>query len=69
MIKEFKVENLEVKIYPSRENMGIEAAELAADKIKTLLSDKEEINIIFAAAPSQNEFLKALKEKNSDRLE
>ena len=63
MIKEFKVENLEVKIYPSRENLGIEAAELAADKIKKLLSHKEEVNIIFAAAPSQNEFLKALKEK------
>ncbi|HTN19689.1 MAG TPA: glucosamine-6-phosphate deaminase [Pelobium sp.] len=63
MIKEFKANNLDVKVYPTRAHMGIEAAELAAEKIKELLSEKDDLNIVFAAAPSQNEFLKALKLK------
>lgn len=63
MTKEFKAESLTVKIYPSRLNMGYEAAELASERIIELLAQKAEINIIFAAAPSQNEFLEALKLK------
>lgn len=61
MIREFKAGLLDVKVYPSRSHMGVEAAEIAAEKLKELLKEKKEINIVFAAAPSQNEFLKALK--------
>jgi glucosamine-6-phosphate deaminase len=60
IVKEFKADKLDVKIYDSRKSMGAAAAAEAVAKIKELLSGKEEINIIFAAAPSQNEFLEAL---------
>ncbi len=40
--------------------MGKNASIECASKIKELLSKKETINMIFAAAPSQNEFLQSL---------
>lgn len=51
---------LEVRIYRSREEMGKDAAINVSDTIQQLLSKKEEINIIFAAAPSQSDFMKEL---------
>jgi glucosamine-6-phosphate deaminase len=48
------------KIYANRREMGKAAAIAVAAKLRQLLSTQEEINIIFAAAPSQNEFLEAL---------
>ena len=55
-----KIDNLTVKILPSRKEMGMAAAEDIRAKINELLSQKDEINMIFAAAPSQNEALEAL---------
>ncbi|TKB99203.1 6-phosphogluconolactonase [Pedobacter cryophilus] len=63
MIQEFKVQELTVKVYKDRKEMGEAAAEIAAAIIRRLLAHKEEINIVFAAAPSQNEFLDSLKTK------
>ncbi|MEO6134485.1 MAG: glucosamine-6-phosphate deaminase [Ginsengibacter sp.] len=60
MLKEFKVDNLKVNVYGDRKDMGEEAAKMVAEKIKSLLLSKNEVNMIFAAAPSQNEFLTAL---------
>ena len=57
---EFYADKLAIKIYDSREKMGLAGAEIVAQKIKTLLSAQEFVNIIFASAPSQNEFLAAL---------
>ena len=51
-----------VKRYPTRAAMGAAAAAEAAEVIRNLLAKKDEINMIFAAAPSQNEFLQALVE-------
>src|SRR5690554_5011735 len=59
-VKEYKADKLTVKVYDSRDSMGQEAAKEARAKIKELLSQKDEIGMIFAAAPSQNEFLAAL---------
>ena len=59
-IKSFKVDRLSVKVYDSRESMGASAACEAASCLRDILSKKEEVNIVFAAAPSQNEFLAAL---------
>ncbi len=53
----FKKDKMEVKIYDTRDAMGKGAAEDVAAAIKKLLSEKEEINMIFAAAPSQNDML------------
>lgn len=59
-MKETKVGSLRVCIYPDRATMGKEAAKEAASAIRFLLTEQEEVNVIFAAAPSQNEFLDAL---------
>ncbi|HOJ09836.1 MAG TPA: glucosamine-6-phosphate deaminase [Clostridiales bacterium] len=61
-IKEMQVDKLRVKIYETRQAMGEGAAKEAASKIKELISQKGEVNVIFAAAPSQNEFLASLIE-------
>ena len=59
-IKEMQVGKLKVKVYETRQAMREGAAKEAAARIKELISKKGEINIIFAAAPSQNEFLASL---------
>ena len=61
----FTKEMLVVKIFSTREEMGKKAAEDVSRKINELLSQKPEINMIFAAAPSQNEFLEALIKDHS----
>lgn len=53
----FNVDNLEVKVFKNRSALGKEAAIDVGLKIKSLLKDKDEIRMVFAAAPSQNEFL------------
>ena len=58
-----KVDRLEIKIFETRKEMGESAAKMVADKIRELQKSKEYINIIFASAPSQNEFLAALSEE------
>ncbi len=60
LLKTFKSGKLDVRIYDSRKSMGQAAADDVAACIRDLLSRKDEIRIIFAAAPSQNEFLEAL---------
>ncbi|MFA9380044.1 MAG: glucosamine-6-phosphate deaminase [Acetanaerobacterium sp.] len=59
-IKEFNVDRLMVKSYDSRLSMGAAAAQDIAAEIQALLHDKDEISMIFAAAPSQSEMLEAL---------
>ena len=56
----FRKENLEVRIFSSREEMGEFAAYDVAAKINELLKKKAVINMIFAAAPSQSDFMKEL---------
>ncbi|TZF81437.1 glucosamine-6-phosphate deaminase [Pedobacter sp. BS3] len=61
-----KIENLDIRIYEDRKQLGESAATLVADKLNELLTSKPFINVIFAAAPSQNEFLSALIQKDID---
>ncbi len=56
----FRKGMLEVRIFPDREDMGKEAARNVSDSIQKLLENRNEINMIFAAAPSQSNFLKEL---------
>ncbi|MBP3699242.1 MAG: glucosamine-6-phosphate deaminase [Oscillospiraceae bacterium] len=51
---------LNVKIFETRAEMGKAAAMDVKDRILSLLEVKDTINMIFAAAPSQNEVLAAL---------
>ena len=57
IVKTEQVDKLNVKVYQTREEMGKAAAEEAAAAIRAAIAAKGEINMIFAAAPSQNEFL------------
>lgn len=66
MRRQFKVDKLHVRIHEGRSAMGKDVAAMVANKITSLLAEKDVINIIFAAAPSQNEFLDALTEKHID---
>lgn len=66
LINEFYIEKLKVKIYSNRSLMGAEAANKAEEIINELLNEKSEVRIIFAAAPSQNDFLDELVQKNID---
>ena len=55
---------MEIEVLDSREEMGIAAAKRVAEKIRELQQEKSLIRMMFAAAPSQLEFLQALvKEK------
>jgi len=56
----FVVDKLTVKAYDSRNEMGACAAAEAAAALKKALAEKDVIKAIFAAAPSQNEFLASL---------
>lgn len=57
---EFLKEKLTVKRYPTSKEMAHEAVIDVSAKIKELLATKEYINMIFAAAPSQAEFMAEL---------
>lgn len=63
LIKTEQTGTLAVRIYDTRAEMGHAAGNDAADVIVALLEKKPEINMIFAAAPSQNETLAALCER------
>lgn len=60
LIKDFYCDKLRVRCFDTRKEMGDCAGKEAAEKIKELLKTKETINVMFAAAPSQNETLAAL---------
>ncbi|MDR0409229.1 MAG: 6-phosphogluconolactonase [Spirochaetaceae bacterium] len=64
--KTMRIDTLWVEAYQNRSAAGRAAADACEGFIKTLFNKKESINIIFAAAPSQNEFLLALSEKDID---
>ncbi|MFC5409431.1 glucosamine-6-phosphate deaminase [Larkinella bovis] len=59
----FQVDQLRVNLYPNRRELGQHAARAVADKIRELQQTQERINIIFASAPSQNEFLETLAQE------
>ncbi len=60
LIKKNNVDKLQVQIFDTRSEMGAAAAADIHDKILELLAQKQEINMIFAAAPSQNDVLQSL---------
>src|SRR5690606_19252456 len=52
--------HLQVNRFETRAEMGQAAAEQVVKRIQELLKTRDQINMIFAAAPSQNELLEAL---------
>ncbi len=59
-MKTWKKDLLTVNVYETRAEMGVAAAADIKARILALAETKEAINMIFAAAPSQNEVLAAL---------
>ena len=65
-IKNITVEKLAVSVHDTRDSMGKAAAEAAAARINAVIAAKGEANVVFAAAPSQNETLEHLLKQNVD---
>jgi len=57
MLEQYKCDRLVVKKYTTRQEMGAAAAADAEQVIAQIIRDKGYVNMIFAAAPSQNEML------------
>ena len=66
LIKTIKTEKLETYVYDSRDAMGRAAGAEAARVINKVIEEKGFANVIFAAAPSQNETLASLLEEQVD---
>ena len=52
LIREVKKDNLTCRVYENRDAMGKAAAKDVAETIRRLLQTQNEINMVFAAAPS-----------------
>lgn len=64
MLKLFTKDQLEIKIFDTRAEMGLIASREAAEYIQKELKTKNELSIVFASAPSQNDFLSSLVEQD-----
>lgn len=62
----FHQDRLEVRVYDDRVATGSAAAETVGGRIDELLKRQAVVNVVFAAAPSQNEFLAALGQRKID---
>jgi glucosamine-6-phosphate deaminase len=56
-----KIDNLTINRFDSRKEMGRSAALQFVAAVEQLLNAKEFVNVVFASAPSQNEFLRELR--------
>lgn len=54
------VDLLRVRVFENRSQLGQAAAEAVAEAMRKTLASRGEVNMVFAAAPSQNEFLEHL---------
>ncbi len=57
------ISTIRINISADRAHMGAAAARTTADIIRHLLASQPVVNMVFAAAPSQNEFLAAFSEQ------
>jgi len=62
-VRKLQIDNMLVRVYQDRRQMGIAAAMYIAEKMRELIAEKSNIRMIFAAAPSQDETLAALIEQ------
>ena len=62
LIRAFAVEKLQVKLFSNRREIGKAAGQSVAEKMKEILRVRKALSIVFASAPSQNEFLEELSQ-------
>ena len=60
MNKQLIIDNVQIAVYENRKEMGVAAARCVENLYQSIAGEKDTLNMIFAAAPSQNEFLDAL---------
>jgi glucosamine-6-phosphate deaminase len=60
LLQQGKSDRLRVKRFDSRAALGVDAAQDVAAYLRQRLSEQDVVRMVFAAAPSQNEFLAAL---------
>lgn len=63
LLSKFQVDRLSVEIHSDREAMGRAAAIRVAQQLGEMLRCQHEVSIVFASAPSQEEFLASLGEQ------
>ncbi len=56
-MRQFKAEKATVKVYQNRGKMGEAAAKAAGEKMIEIIAKKGRVSVVFASAPSQEEFL------------
>jgi glucosamine-6-phosphate deaminase len=61
-IRSFVVEKLKVMIFPDRRSMGKAAGRTVVTRMIDLLKKQKELYMVFASAPSQDEFLEELSQ-------
>lgn len=66
MVRTGKAGHLQVEIFENREALGHKAGDDAALALNQVIREKGRCNVIFAAAPSQNEFLEQLCHSDVD---
>jgi glucosamine-6-phosphate deaminase len=64
-IRSAEKRSLELNILPTRDEMGKVAARAVAEAMKRFIRVKGKVNVVFAAAPSQDEFLAHLVKNKS----
>lgn len=62
MTRAFAVEKLQVRLFSNRKEIGEAAGQSVAEKMREILKGRKALSIVFAAAPSQNEFLEELSQ-------
>lgn len=60
------IDGLPVRVFDTRAEMGAAAAVEAAQVIRAAIEQKGEANVVFAAAPSQNDLIASLLEQEVD---
>ena len=63
MLKHFQVDELDVYVHEDRERMGKAAAALGGEALRKIITEKGEVNVIFASSPSQDTLLEALSKE------
>src|SRR6056297_907475 len=61
LIHSERIGKLEAQVFDNRKSMGRAVSEAVIETIESLLGERETINILFAAAPSQQELLDGLR--------
>jgi glucosamine-6-phosphate deaminase len=60
-MRQFLVDKLEVRVLPTRDEMGKACAAEAGKVLRQLMAKQDQVSIIFASAPSQLEMLASLR--------